>query len=1039
MPRFIAAANCTGSAAVTRGRPIVCFAAAVETLEQRQLLSAAVTGVTPNTGSTQGGTSTNIVGSGFVNVMGVMFGSTPAQSYTVNSASALTAVAPSHVAGQVDIIVDTMSGNSSANSTDKFNFTQAAPTVTQVGPTSGGTAGGTAITVTGTNFTGASSVLFGTTIASSFTVTSSTSLMVTAPSHSAGLVDVTVVTSAGSSAVNPNDQYDYTSSGPTVSSISPGTGTGSGGTSITINGSGFSNVTAVNFGTTAATSFSVVSSSQITAISPSHNPGTVDVTVVTTGGTSATGSADQYVFTTPVLVPQVTSLVTTSGTTAGGTQVTIQGVNYTNITGIYFGSLAAASYVVNSSTSITAVTAAEMAGTVDVTVANTAGTSLTSANDKFAFQSPAPVVTGLSATTGSTAGGTPVTITGSNFMGVSQVFFGSLAASGYVLNSPTSITAYSPAEAAGVVDVTVQTPSGVSAVSSADKFTFVIPPPVVASLNVTSGLTTGGTTITLTGSNFAGATAVAFGNTAAAAFAVVNASTITAVTPAMSAGVVDVTVTTGGGTSSTSLGDQFTFLLPAPTVTSLSTSTGSTVAGTTVDITGTNFANVIGVSFGSVAAGYFQVNSPHVDHRLRRGPGGGDGGRHRHHQIGDLATSSADQFTFVGSGSGSGSGDGSGSQWRRRLRFHFDRRANRRQSQQHERLGQRWRLDHDFRHESERRLGVSFVVPASGDNPAVSIAAASFTIASDGAIVAVTPTWPTLLASAVTVNVTVQNAAGTSALNQGDQFTFDPPAPPPPSLVSMFPAAQPPAATSSSITGDNFTGATGVSFVVPPSGGNPAVLIPATQFVVTSDTTIVAETPAGTDGSTVDVTITTGSGTSAASPVDQFTYQTPASTGPSGTGPDASLLPTVTGLSVTSGSSPAERQLPSPARISPAPPASRSSSRLRAATPPLPLPPPPFLSSPTPKSTPSSRTHHGAALSTSDRQPARRRLSRQRRRPKRQQALGHFEAPISTNTTRSADPPTVTALTRSAGSTTGGVPVVITGTNFTDITIHDRS
>ena len=160
--------------------------------------------------------------------MGVMFGSTPAQSYTVNSASAITAVAPSHVAGQVDIIVDTMSGNSSANASDKFNFTQAAPTVTQVGPTSGGTAGGTAITVTGTNFTGASSVLFGTTIASSFTVTSSTSLMVTAPSHSAGMVDVTVVTSAGSSAVNPNDQYNYTSSGPTVTSISPGTGTGSG-------------------------------------------------------------------------------------------------------------------------------------------------------------------------------------------------------------------------------------------------------------------------------------------------------------------------------------------------------------------------------------------------------------------------------------------------------------------------------------------------------------------------------------------------------------------------------------------------------------------------------------------------------------------------------------------------------------------------------------------------------------------------------------------------------------------------------------------
>src|SRR5258708_28499657 len=93
----------------TGGAPLVCFASAVEALEPRQLLAAAVTGVTPNTGSTQGGTAVNVVGSGFTSVMGVMFGTTPAQSYTVSSSSAISAVAPSHVAGQVDIIVDTMS------------------------------------------------------------------------------------------------------------------------------------------------------------------------------------------------------------------------------------------------------------------------------------------------------------------------------------------------------------------------------------------------------------------------------------------------------------------------------------------------------------------------------------------------------------------------------------------------------------------------------------------------------------------------------------------------------------------------------------------------------------------------------------------------------------------------------------------------------------------------------------------------------------------------------------------------------------------
>src|SRR5262249_35495306 len=162
-----------------------------------------------------------------------------------------------HTAGQVDIIVNTMSGNSSPNAADHFNFTQAGPTVTQVGPTSGGTAGGTSVTITGTNFTQVSSVLFGSTLASAFSVTSSTSITATAPSHAAGQIDITVVTSAGTSPLNPgHDQFNYTASGPTVTSVTPGTGTGSGGTSITISGTNFTNVTSVMFGTTAATSFS---------------------------------------------------------------------------------------------------------------------------------------------------------------------------------------------------------------------------------------------------------------------------------------------------------------------------------------------------------------------------------------------------------------------------------------------------------------------------------------------------------------------------------------------------------------------------------------------------------------------------------------------------------------------------------------------------------------------------------------------------------------------------------------------------------------
>ena len=83
-----------------------------------------------------------------------------------------------------------------------------APTVTQVSPSAGPTAGGTAVTITGTNLTGATAVSFGSTPATSFTVTSSTQISATAPAG-AGIVDVTVTTAVGTSTTSAADRYAY--------------------------------------------------------------------------------------------------------------------------------------------------------------------------------------------------------------------------------------------------------------------------------------------------------------------------------------------------------------------------------------------------------------------------------------------------------------------------------------------------------------------------------------------------------------------------------------------------------------------------------------------------------------------------------------------------------------------------------------------------------------------------------------------------------------------------------------------------------------
>jgi hypothetical protein len=90
------------------------------------------------------------------------------------------------------------------------------------------------------------------------------------------------------------------SAAATVTGVSPGSGPVSGGTSVTIAGSGFAGATAVNFGSTAASSFTVNSDTSITATAPAATAvGTVDVTVTTPSGTSATSSADQFTYTYP--------------------------------------------------------------------------------------------------------------------------------------------------------------------------------------------------------------------------------------------------------------------------------------------------------------------------------------------------------------------------------------------------------------------------------------------------------------------------------------------------------------------------------------------------------------------------------------------------------------------------------------------------------------------------------------------------------------------------------------------------------------------
>ncbi len=170
-----------------------------------------ITGMSPTTGPAASGTALTIDGTGFTGATAVSFGGTPAASFAVNSDNAISAVTPLTSPGTVDVAVTTAGGPSSASTINQFTFV-AAPTVASVTPNSGPVAGGTSVTITGANFSGATQVAFGGN-PTGFTVNNDSSITATSPfSDSADTVDVTVTTVGGTNAPSGADQFTYTSS-----------------------------------------------------------------------------------------------------------------------------------------------------------------------------------------------------------------------------------------------------------------------------------------------------------------------------------------------------------------------------------------------------------------------------------------------------------------------------------------------------------------------------------------------------------------------------------------------------------------------------------------------------------------------------------------------------------------------------------------------------------------------------------------------------------------------------------------------------------
>ncbi|HEX3434897.1 MAG TPA: IPT/TIG domain-containing protein [Solirubrobacteraceae bacterium] len=561
-----------------------------------------ITAIAPNRGPAGGGTSVTITGSDLAAVTAVKFGSANATSVKVDSSSSITAVSPEGT-GTVDVTAVDPEASSASTVGDQFSYVPA-PTVTGVSPAGGPEAGGTEVAITGTNFAEVTAVHFGMTSVG-FTVNSEGLITLLSP-PGVGAVDVTVTAFGGTSLTSFADQFSYEPP-PTVTAVSPETGSSAGGASVTITGTNLEGATAVHFGTASATDLVVNSANSITAVSPVGTAGaTVDVTVTTLGGTSATSGGDRfrYLQDTPVVVRKVSP---TSGALTGNTPVVIGGSAFVGATAVHFGSVSATSFAVTTQHQIKAV-APPGTGTVDVTVTTPEGVSPTSAADQFRYVPSPPVVEELKPTSGRPQGGTKVLINGTGLYGATEVHFGSVSAAFEVTPNGRQIVAFAPSAAVvdhGTVDITVTTPEGTSATSPADKFSYKIPPPVITHLSLKKGSPAGGEAVTITGEYFIEVSAVDFGSFAATEFTVNSPYSITAIAPPETVGLVKVGVTTAFGTSGHGVcevfGEEGPELIPCPTfaerfkvleptITGIAPANGPSAGGTSVVVTGTGFA-----------------------------------------------------------------------------------------------------------------------------------------------------------------------------------------------------------------------------------------------------------------------------------------------------------------------------------------------------------------------------------------------------------------------------------------------------------------
>jgi hypothetical protein len=550
----------------------------------------------------------------------------------------------------VRIAVTLASGEVGLSDPAPFEYVPA-PTVDPFAPDAdtGPAEGGNVVTITGTGFRRGVTVLFGPSDGSAAPAdgeprfganrgapvveyVDAGTLRVLAPSGPPGVVNVVVVNADGQFGVLA-DGYTYEGAAPAISSVSPGSGPSLGGTEVTIAGTGFLAGATVSFGEgddRVEAAVTAVASTSISAVVPAHPADPVTVRVTNPdGGTAVLASGFTYLASPPPTISATLAITPSSGPSLGGTSVVIDGNGFASGAVVTFGlgpNAVVAGAAVIDATRIIVVTPAFPAGVADVRVKNPDGQS--SEPSTFTFDaSPSPTLSTIVPATGPTAGGTKITIGGTNFADGAVVTLRGIELLAEtapslepgipgesfqaLVRSSTQIVGITPNQAAGPATLVVRNPDGAQAVLD-DAFTYTgTPPPAIGSIEPEVGTSLGGLAVDIIGTNFAEGSTVTFGlascaldqqcrDVAAPSVRWINATQLEAVTPAGLFGFVNVTVVGPDGVSTTlPYGFDFGQGAPSPQVLSVTPDNGP--SGTEITVNGSGFGSRSGGTGGADA------------------------------------------------------------------------------------------------------------------------------------------------------------------------------------------------------------------------------------------------------------------------------------------------------------------------------------------------------------------------------------------------------------------------------------------------------